>query len=133
MSLSICLALSVLELVCSFFFFQAEDGIRDADVTGVQTCALPICFRRAVRFIPPGSCCTAPRGGSREPPRAGGRRRKGHPRGAATGARVRTDRGADVPVGGGGAAALRRVPAAPRLPAWEDAGEGRPRNAAQPP
>src|SRR5207245_3551182 len=28
----------------SFFFFQAEDGIRDATVTGVQTCALPICF-----------------------------------------------------------------------------------------
>src|SRR3989442_12277998 len=27
----------------SFIFFQAEDGIRDADVTGVQTCALPIC------------------------------------------------------------------------------------------
>src|SRR5690554_7227004 len=26
----------------SSFFFQAEDGIRDADVTGVQTCALPI-------------------------------------------------------------------------------------------
>src|SRR3989442_4927607 len=25
-----------------FFCFQAEDGIRDADVTGVQTCALPI-------------------------------------------------------------------------------------------
>src|SRR6266498_4774424 len=25
-----------------FFFFQAEDGIRGADVTGVQTCALPI-------------------------------------------------------------------------------------------
>src|SRR5467141_3046558 len=25
-----------------FFFFQAEDGIRDASVTGVQTCALPI-------------------------------------------------------------------------------------------
>src|SRR5579872_1327628 len=25
-----------------FLFFQAEDGIRDADVTGVQTCALPI-------------------------------------------------------------------------------------------
>src|SRR3989442_1623185 len=29
------------------FFFQAEDGIRDADVTGVQTCALPI-YRYAV-------------------------------------------------------------------------------------
>src|SRR3989475_197998 len=27
-----------------FFFFQAEDGIRDLTVTGVQTCALPICF-----------------------------------------------------------------------------------------
>ena len=28
------------------FFFQAEDGIRDYDVTGVQTCALPICGAR---------------------------------------------------------------------------------------
>src|SRR2546430_17584050 len=28
-------------VVC--FFFQAEDGIRDLTVTGVQTCALPIC------------------------------------------------------------------------------------------
>src|SRR2546430_7542859 len=28
-----------------FFFFQAEDGIRDLTVTGVQTCALPICPR----------------------------------------------------------------------------------------
>src|SRR6267143_3367879 len=28
-----------------FFFFQAEDGIRDGTVTGVQTCALPICNR----------------------------------------------------------------------------------------
>src|SRR5207249_8756405 len=27
---------------CSYFFFQAEDGIRDRNVTGVQTCALPI-------------------------------------------------------------------------------------------
>src|SRR5688572_7099667 len=34
-----------------FFFFQAEDGIRDLTVTGVQTCALPICSRtrRSVR------------------------------------------------------------------------------------
>src|SRR5260370_26030314 len=29
-------------IVCCFFFFQAEDGIRDSSVTGVQTCALPI-------------------------------------------------------------------------------------------
>src|SRR5207253_4965995 len=28
------------------FFFQAEDGIRDGHVTGVQTCALPICLLR---------------------------------------------------------------------------------------
>src|SRR2546430_9424753 len=27
-----------------FFFFQAEDGIRDLTVTGVQTCALPILY-----------------------------------------------------------------------------------------
>src|SRR5216683_5029867 len=29
-------------MICIFFFFQAEDGIRDLIVTGVQTCALPI-------------------------------------------------------------------------------------------
>src|SRR5437870_13149537 len=29
------------------FFFQAEDGIRDGHVTGVQTCALPICHGQA--------------------------------------------------------------------------------------
>src|SRR5467141_3960197 len=33
-------------LLCFFFFFQAEDGIRDSSVTGVQTCALPIWLRR---------------------------------------------------------------------------------------
>src|SRR3712207_8708331 len=30
---------------CLFFFFQAEDGIRDIGVTGVQTCALPILLK----------------------------------------------------------------------------------------
>src|SRR2546429_6823888 len=35
------------------FFFQAEDGIRDVAVTGVQTCALPI-FRALDRPIGPG-------------------------------------------------------------------------------
>src|SRR2546429_7350646 len=29
-------------MLCDCFFFQAEDGIRDVAVTGVQTCALPI-------------------------------------------------------------------------------------------
>src|SRR5437763_11992452 len=39
---------------CFFFFFQAEDGIRDTSVTGVQTCALPIWQRPAgpVRDLP---------------------------------------------------------------------------------
>src|SRR3989442_5432861 len=36
-------------IVLVFFFFQAEDGIRDADVTGVQTCALPICESKSCR------------------------------------------------------------------------------------
>src|SRR2546429_1582218 len=43
-----------------FFFFQAEDGIRDVAVTGVQTCALPICatnrlatFRQPIRSMQP--------------------------------------------------------------------------------
>src|SRR3989449_10213360 len=47
-----------------FFFFQAEDGIRDVAVTGVQTCALPIsrpacsacAGRRRARPCPAGSC-----------------------------------------------------------------------------
>src|SRR5205823_6123024 len=33
------------------FFFQAEDGIRDKLVTGVQTCALPICIRRRLSRV----------------------------------------------------------------------------------
>src|SRR2546430_12219266 len=36
------LSLFVRRSVCFVFFFQAEDGIRDLTVTGVQTCALPI-------------------------------------------------------------------------------------------
>src|SRR2546426_7361502 len=36
------LLLHISFLFCFFFFFQAEDGIRDYKVTGVQTCALPI-------------------------------------------------------------------------------------------
>src|SRR5437588_6041763 len=36
-----------------FFFFQAEDGIRDHCVTGVQTCALPIFFVNGTLGPPP--------------------------------------------------------------------------------
>src|SRR2546430_5903956 len=35
----------------AFFFFQAEDGIRDLTVTGVQTCALPISLAKAKDWI----------------------------------------------------------------------------------
>src|SRR5690348_17797335 len=41
---------------CFFFFFQAEDGIRDGRVTGVQTCALPILFPSV--FAGPGGGVT---------------------------------------------------------------------------
>src|SRR2546430_13633417 len=36
----------------NIFFFQAEDGIRDLTVTGVQTCALPICERTILQLNP---------------------------------------------------------------------------------
>src|SRR5687767_15419241 len=42
-------------LILFFFFFQAEDGIRDKLVTGVQTCALPI-------LVVPSSISLAMRG-----------------------------------------------------------------------
>src|SRR5260221_4366608 len=44
-SFSSCVFYIVLLSCFFFFFFQAEDGIRDHCVTGVQTCALPICCR----------------------------------------------------------------------------------------
>src|SRR5438552_13168724 len=43
--------LSALTGTMSFFFFQAEDGIRDDLVTGVQTCALPI----SIEDLAPGA------------------------------------------------------------------------------
>src|SRR5437762_4400120 len=41
--IDLCCLLYLYALCFFFFFFQAEDGIRDTSVTGVQTCALPIC------------------------------------------------------------------------------------------
>src|SRR2546422_3873615 len=38
--------------IVAFFFFQAEDGIRDVAVTGVQTCALPISMPGGAGFGP---------------------------------------------------------------------------------
>src|SRR5699024_12087747 len=40
--LLLCLLRPAQDLCIVLFFFQAEDGIRDRNVTGVQTCALPI-------------------------------------------------------------------------------------------
>src|SRR5207248_3477419 len=50
-----------------FFFFQAEDGIRDRTVTGVQTCALPI-SGATIRCC---SCTTSMRNRERFPSRSG--------------------------------------------------------------
>src|SRR5205823_12095812 len=38
----LCMLRLMYDVIFFFFFFQAEDGIRDKLVTGVQTCALPI-------------------------------------------------------------------------------------------
>src|SRR5215217_5218494 len=40
------------------FFFQAEDGIRDIGVTGVQTCALPISLLDRLNFLVRSDCTT---------------------------------------------------------------------------
>src|SRR5699024_11388574 len=50
-------------ITCSrsmFFFFQAEDGIRDRNVTGVQTCALPIFFSSKAPSARLLSCLRSP-------------------------------------------------------------------------
>src|SRR5438034_10585989 len=52
---ALCSAASLV-LVHSSFFFQAEDGIRDHCVTGVQTCALPIYSARQPRRPAARSC-----------------------------------------------------------------------------
>src|SRR5258708_19141307 len=49
--------LSIFVFFFFFFFFQAEDGIRDDLVTGVQTCALPICFIVHRRRFARGNLC----------------------------------------------------------------------------
>src|SRR5437867_13181681 len=61
-----------------FFFFQAEDGIRDRTVTGVQTCALPISLapawqRASPRFPPAGHPNAAAASGTRSEERRVGK------------------------------------------------------------
>src|SRR5699024_11355116 len=55
-------------LVLNCFFFQAEDGIRDRNVTGVQTCALPISLALSTSSPPPSR--RVPRTWTRSPGRA---------------------------------------------------------------
>src|SRR5690606_40012628 len=45
----------VVTLIFFVFFFQAEDGIRDFHVTGVQTCALPILILFGTRYTARGA------------------------------------------------------------------------------
>src|SRR3989449_3817276 len=47
----VCSVVIRLSYLFFFFFFQAEDGIRDVAVTGVQTCALPISAARDDREV----------------------------------------------------------------------------------
>src|SRR5437773_3027283 len=59
------------------FFFQAEDGIRDRDVTGVQTCALPISSGRAATVTHRRFARMLDSWSNRTPPGAGGRSANG--------------------------------------------------------
>src|SRR2546430_135695 len=74
-----------------FFFFQAEDGIRDLTVTGVQTCALPICDGHRLGGAPDGDPQVPagqgrPMPDLRDEPRARRRARAGPREGARRGA-----------------------------------------------
>src|SRR3989441_4923836 len=78
--------------VC-FFFFQAEDGIRDKLVTGVQTCALPICGGRDAGRRDLGR--RAPRG----PAGSGGRGRRSRGARGCAGLLARPHRQGRLPLG----------------------------------
>src|SRR5690606_33703218 len=57
----------LLSFLFCFFFFQAEDGIRDFHVTGVQTCALPISVQPPGAPAPQSSPLWLPSPGSSSP------------------------------------------------------------------
>src|SRR5687768_4112317 len=58
----------------SIFFFQAEDGIRDVAVTGVQTCALPIWLLAAAMITTSDAAAVSAPGRSQKPGLASPRR-----------------------------------------------------------
>src|SRR2546430_5156233 len=80
------LRMKVATITLFFFFFQAEDGIRDLTVTGVQTCALPISFR----FLPPSGTRLRSNGMRRlVPPSAGLKQHADHLQGDTRADRLR--------------------------------------------
>src|SRR5947209_18970375 len=97
------------------FFFQAEDGIRDIGVTGVQTCALPISlFRvRGLAFLAvlgpgfitanvdndPGGILTYSQAGRSEERRVGKESRSGGPPEQQKKEKIRHDAGAEEGMG----------------------------------
>src|SRR5437764_5282841 len=94
-----------------FFFFQAEDGIRDTSVTGVQTCALPIYTRQ--RWCSPCSGLTRITSATTGSSASRGSRRITTPRRSTNGSRTGPRRGSKarseerrvgkrVDLGGGG-------------------------------
>src|SRR5256884_6088809 len=103
------------EMDREFFFFQAEDGIRDVAVTGVQTCALPISGRAGIHR--PTETTRAPRARA-APPRAE-RTARLRPCGASAG-----PRGSRSPVGcaTGPTPPRRPPPRRPRRPGASDSG-----------
>src|SRR5215211_8772596 len=107
----VCFYLSLVLLMLSefFFFFQAEDGIRDHCVTGVQTCALPILLGgAAARGGVGGRALPAGRRRAREGARALDPGKGARPPARAPAGGVALARG-DLRVGPG----LRAAPAAP--------------------
>src|SRR2546422_9376745 len=102
--------LTQLRRVLVFFFFQAEDGIRDVAVTGVQTCALPISRigGAVVAVASAGVAWGAWRAGPRTPDRSRRSRWRGGGR-FAPGSTSWVERGASPPrAGPPGARAPRR-------------------------
>src|SRR5438105_5525832 len=123
LAFAIRLSLMFVSFLLFFFFFQAEDGIRDPLVTGVQTCALPI-LRRAPA---PAAWMAAPRtraSGGRAPRRRRSRRRARPVVARETASRPATSRctlrrplspGRSAPGRAPGAAAFVPEPARPAL------------------
>src|SRR5437773_4268264 len=91
------------------FFFQAEDGIRDRDVTGVQTCALPISIPAwPPRTEPPSSGSAATRSTGRARPATAPTRTPARSRSWRGGCEIGRASCRERGEGGGGVGSVRR-------------------------